>query len=415
MKILLYGSNYAPELTGVGKYTAEMACWLAARGHQVRVITAPPHYPEWEVRRGYSSWRWSRSVEAGVTVWRCPAWIPAAPRGLARLLHTASFAIGSFPILLGQLFWKPDIVWVVEPPLLCAPAAAMTARLVRAVSWLHVQDFEVDAAFELGLLKGARARAAALAFERWLFRRFSVVSTISGKMVDRLISKGVTESQIVLLPNWTDSDVFDGVTLESVSALRRKLDVPSGARVALYSGNMGRKQGLEILARVAKSPAVRELAETSLCFVFCGNGVGRPDLEDACGGLANVRFSDLLPAAEFPVLLQLADIHLLPQLAQASDLVMPSKLGGILASGRPVVASACPDTELALVASTGGVVVAPGDHDAMARAVAELASDEALRLRLGRAGSEYAANHLDRDHVLSSLEAHFQRLSQLRS
>ena len=325
-------------------------------------------------------------------------------------MHTLSFAAGAFPILLAQLAWEPDIVWVVEPPLACAPTAALIAFLSGAASCLHVQDFEVDAAFELGLLKGDRARSWAQRLERWLMRRFRIVSTISGKMTERLGNKGLPEDRIRLLPNWVDISVFDGITAQSVSALRDKLSIPDGAKVVLYSGNMGRKQGLEILANVAGNPAVHHLAGGDLCFVFCGNGVGRKELEDACVGFSNVRFCDLLPAAEFPALLKLADIHLLPQLAQASDLVMPSKLTGILASGRPVVATASPGSELAEVAAVGGIVVPPGDHEAMASAVANLAGNDELRLALGKSGHDYAIVHLDRDHVLSALESDFRRL-----
>ncbi len=90
MKILLYGINFAPELTGIGKYTGEMAAWLAARGHQVRVVTAPPYYPHWKVGEGYSGTHWQRQTWAGVQVWRCPLWVPSQPSGLKRLLHLAT-------------------------------------------------------------------------------------------------------------------------------------------------------------------------------------------------------------------------------------------------------------------------------------------------------------------------------------
>ena len=68
--------------------------------------------------------------------------------GLKRLVHLATFALSSFPVLMAQWRWKPDVVWVVEPPLFCAPAAVALARLSGAKAWLHVQDYEVDAAFE---------------------------------------------------------------------------------------------------------------------------------------------------------------------------------------------------------------------------------------------------------------------------
>ena len=82
MRLLIYGLNHAPEPTGIGKFTGEMAAWLAARVHQVRVVTAPPYYPAWQVGAGYSGWRWRRERVEGAEVYRCPLYVPARPRGL---------------------------------------------------------------------------------------------------------------------------------------------------------------------------------------------------------------------------------------------------------------------------------------------------------------------------------------------
>ena len=184
---------------------------------------------------------------------------------------------------------------------------------------------------------------------------------------------------------------------------RAELGLAASAVVALYSGNMGGKQGLEVLADVARlCPGVQ--------FVFCGNGAGRADLVARCQGLPNVRFLDLQPLERLPDLLAMADIHLLPQRADAADLVMPSKLTGMLASARPVVATAHLGTELATVVQTCGLVVPPGDAMAFAHAVRGLAGDRALRERLGAAGFLYAHEHLDRDAVLQQFEADLKGL-----
>ena len=123
MKILIHGINYAPEQIGIGKYTGEMAVWLAKRGHSVHVVTAPPYYPDWCAKDGYRAGQYWYEFRDGVDIWRCPLWIPRHPSGLKRVIHLLSFALFSFPILLRQVFWKPDIVIVIEPPLLCAPQA----------------------------------------------------------------------------------------------------------------------------------------------------------------------------------------------------------------------------------------------------------------------------------------------------
>jgi colanic acid biosynthesis glycosyl transferase WcaI len=410
LKILLYGINFAPELTGIGKYTGEMAVWLAARGHDVRVITAPPYYPAWKVWSGYGSYRYARERLGGVSVFRTPVWVPARPGSLKRLVHLASFAVSGLPVLALQAFWRPHVVWTVEPALMCAPAAAALAAVSGGRSWLHVQDYEVDAAFDMGLLHGARLRQGVAAFESWLMRRFDRVSTISSRMMDRALAKGVDAARLVSFPNWVDISAIR--PLAGLSPYRAELGIAPDAAVALYSGNMGGKQGLEILADAAV--LLRDVHE--LRFVFCGNGAGRADLVQRCADLPNVTFLDLQPLERLGDLLGLADIHLLPQRADAADLVMPSKLTGMLASGRPVVATAHADTELGhVVQEHCGLVTPPEDAIAFAHAIRVLAADPVQRATLGVSARAYAEAYLDRDAVLGRFESDLLQLVQPRT
>ena len=414
MRILLNGINYTPELTGIGKYTGELAEWLVANGHEVKVITAPPYYPDWKVLPPYSSWKYSKEIIAGVQVWRCPLWVPKKPSGLKRLLHLFSFAISSAPVMFAQVFWKPDVVLVVEPPLFCAPIAWMTAKLSGAQSWLHIQDFELDAAFDLGLLKGELTKQLALKAESSLLNQFNVVSTISHKMLERLATKGINPNKSILFPNWVDLAPFqvDESALRSKPKdFRAQLKISPDAVVAMYSGNMGNKQGLEILGEVARI-CQRTEAENKISpnnskieFVFCGAGAAKDELVRSCADLQNVKFLDLQPLEDLPVLLRAADIHLLPQRAEVEDLVMPSKLTGMLASARAVVASSRVNTELAKVVTECGLLVEPGDSHAFALAIQSLAANEGMRSKLGAAGKIYAEKHLDKEMILRAFES----------
>jgi colanic acid biosynthesis glycosyl transferase WcaI len=149
-------------------------------------------------------------------------------------------------------------------------------------------------------------------------------------------------------------------------------------------------------------------------FVFCGNGAGRADLVALCAGLTNVRFMDLQPMERLGELLEFADIHLLPQRADAADLVMPSKLTGMLASGRPVVATAHINTELASVVAGCGVVVPPEEPELFFNAIIKLANDFPLRVTLGAAGRAYAEEHMDRDAVLTAFETEMKKMTGQR-
>ncbi|MGY2489179.1 WcaI family glycosyltransferase [Cupriavidus sp. CP313] len=394
MKILMYCLNYAPELTGIGKYTSEQAEWLVAQGHEVRVITAPPYYPAWKIAEGYKASTYKRETRNGVTVLRAPLWVPSKPSGLKRLVHLATFAVSSLPVLFAQARWKPDVVFVVEPPLFCSPATLLFARLFGSKTWLHIQDFEVDAAFALGILKSERAKRIVEGIEGWLLRRFDRVSTISQAMMRLAEAKGIDSSRLVHFPNWVDVETIHPEV--NGHAIRDELNIPADAVVALYSGNMGRKQGLEILGKAASLLQ----ASQNIHFVFCGSGPGKAELEETCARLNRVHFLPLQPIERLPSLLASADIHLLPQRADAADLVMPSKLTGMLASGRPIVATAADGTEVADVVSGRGVSVRPGDASAVADAIFALAGNEARRTTFGAAARQYAETSLALDSLL---------------
>lgn len=404
MKIVLLSMNFAPELTGIGKYSGEMADELVRRGHEVTVVCAPPYYPKWDLGRGYSNQAYTREQpKPGLTVFRCPVWLPKRLGGLSRLVHLASFAASSFPVLMRLVMSRPALVFVVAPALFAAPAGWLTARLSGATAWLHVQDFEMDAAFELGLLKGAFVRRLVRGGERRLMCAFDRVSTISRRMLGQLDGKGVANERRELVPNWVDLDQV--VPGDRSPALRRRLGVGEHQMVCLFSGTINRKQGLAAVIDAARLLAGRR----DIVFVVCGNGELRASLEDASRDLDNIRFLDLQPLDALNELLNMADVHLLPQLRGAADLVMPSKLGGMLASGRPVIATAAHGTEIATVVQGCGLVTEPECASGIADAVLELASDETRRLTLGVAAREYAQRHLGTAAVFERLDASFER------
>ncbi len=402
MRILILTLNYLPELTGIGKYNGEMAEWLVARGHKVRIVAAPPYYPQWRVSKGYRSWRYCRESLGGVDVLRCPLWVPATLSGLKRVIHLFSFFLFSFPVMLFQVFWRPHIILVVEPPLFCAPTSLLVSRLSRACSWLHVQDFEVDAAFNLGVLSSPRLRRIVLKVESWLMKRFDRVSTISGQMMTRLGAKGVLSENQILFPNWADIDNI--YPLEFPTTLRKQLSIAASSVTFLYSGNMGEKQGLEIVIEAAQ----RLIERSDIVFVMCGQGAAYHHLRDLADGLENIRWLPLQPLDKLNDLLNMADVHLLPQRADATDLVMPSKLTGMLASGRPVLATVFEGTQIAKVLESSGVVVPPENADFFVNAMVSLAENIEQRRQLGKNARDYAVEFLGRDAVLARFEEALQ-------
>jgi colanic acid biosynthesis glycosyl transferase WcaI len=422
VRILIYGLNYQPELTGIGKYTGEMSSWLAARGHDVHVVTAPPYYPAWRVRDDYRNAYRIQRARGKATIYRCPLYVPAKPTGLKRMAHLASFMLSSLPILLRQAFWTPDVVFTVEPTFFCAPVALLIAMATDAASWLHVQDFEVDAAFDLGLLPAqGPIHDFALALERPFTQAFTRVSSISIKMVERAQSKGVLPADTILFPNWVNVDEIHPQDPTEPNSFRKELGLPATGEdakiILLYSGNMGAKQGLELLAPLAEAFAPGGLyADPRVHFLFCGDGAFRSQLKTLVAHRPNVTMLPLQPYLRLNDLLNAADIHLLPQRAGAADLVMPSKLTGMLSSGRPVIATADPDTQVGHVVSgytpeeACGVVVPAEDAAALHAAVRHLVEDSDLRHHLGANARRYAVEHLGREQVLERFEQDLQTL-----
>ncbi len=403
MKILIYSTNFAPEPTGIGKYSGEMAAWFAKQGHEVRVVAAPPYYPSWKLDPAYKRPFYRREKWNDVDVFRAPIWVPEKPSGMARILHLATFAISSLPIMLRQVFWQPDVVISVAPALMCAPAGWLTAKLSGGKAWLHIQDFEVDVAFEMGMLKGKLLKRVVVGIERWLYKRFDSVSSISGRMMDKLREKGVAENKLVFFPNWVD--VNHVKPLFRPLSYRQELCVDLNVKIVLFSGTLGGKQGLMVIPEAAKRLAHR----TDIMFLVCGNGVMKDKLVEACAGLSNVRFLPLQPFERLGELLGTADIHLLPQSPEAQDLVLPSKMTGMLASGRPIIATCNEGTEIASVVSKCGLVVPPEDADALVGAITKLISDPESMLRLGILARKYAEENLCRERVLGRLEAEFDK------
>jgi colanic acid biosynthesis glycosyl transferase WcaI len=406
VKILILGLNFAPEKVGIAIYTKGLAEALADYGHEVRVVAGQPYYPGWKVLEGHSAFAYSIQNAAGVRVTRVPHYVPARPTGTKRLLHHASFALSAaFPMMTQALTWRPDLVVSVAPSLAAAPLAHCAALLCGGKSWLHLHDFEVEAAFATGLLRrGSVLAELALRFERKVLVSFDSVSSISRAMCRRLMQKGVEATRIFEFGNWADIERVRPLERQSPFRELWKIDTP---HVALYSGNIANKQGAEILIGAAQLLSLRR----DLTFVICGDGPMRATLEAMAAGLPNVKFRDLQPAEQLGDLLGLASVHLLPQVAGAADLVLPSKLANMLASGRPVVATAEPGTGLYEEMQGVGLTVAPGDFKAFTAAIGRLLDDPALAVEMGQAARRRAEERWSKARVLAGMLDHVAVMS----
>lgn len=359
--VLIYGMNYAPELTGIGRYSGELAAGLARRGWLVDVITTPPHYPGWFVREPYRASAYSKESANGITAFRCPILLYKAGRGLGRLAAPLVFALSSAPVALWRILSKrPHAILCVEPTLFVAPMALFAGWLVGARTVLHVQDLEIDAAFAVGHLKaGGLVARLAYGFERFLLARFDHVVTISKQMAARLRQKGIAEQHLSIIRNWVDSSKI--YPLGRASAYRVELGFRPDHFVALYSGQIGAKQALHVLFETAE----RLRDDERIQFVVAGEGPLKQPFVERFGHLPNLRVLGLQPEDRLNEFLNLADCHILPQDPAVQDLVLPSKLGGMLASGKSIIVTAEQGSELADFLGDAARILPAGDVDAL--------------------------------------------------
>lgn len=397
LRILIVGQNYAPEPVGIGPCTAGMAEMLATAGHQVRVVCGTPSYPQWKVFPRYRGLRFRRAIENGVRIVRLPHYVPAVPGGMRRMLYLGSFAFLALMVVFAIIVRRrPDAVVAIIPSTLAAIVVGLCARVFRLPLWVHVQDLEAELAIATGLIGRSPWLTAVARRVQRLALHSDRLSSISPAMCRHLATTQHPPSDIVEFRNWARPDVQP---IDKPSPFREEWQIKQ-RHVALYSGNIAAKQGVEIIAETARLLAHRD----DLLFVICGNGPRRQELADSVADCANVRLFDLQPAERLADLLGLASVHLLPQMAGAADLVLPSKLPNMLASGRPVVATVTPDTDLGRELGECGLIVPPHDAGAFADAIVRLLDDEALRDKCGRNAQARAAERWSKQAILEQFE-----------
>jgi len=401
MRILIYGINYAPELTGIGKYTGEMAEWLASRGHDVQVLTAMPYYPEWQVHQDYQNKKWHQERRNGVVIHRCPLYVPKNVSSIKRIIHEFSFLASTFPFWVKSIFTKKfDIVFSIAPPFHLGLMPVFYKWIKGAKMITHIQDLQVDAAKDLGMIQNKYFLNLMFGMERFLLKQSSFVSTISNGMQRKIEAKKIGKSKLLLFPNWVDESIIKPLPPEH--SLRMELGIDYNKKVILYSGNLGEKQGLEMIIEVAR----QYIEHPDVLFLICGSGGGKEKLIRLADdyALTNIRFLPLQPYSKLSALLATADVHLVLQKSSASDLVMPSKLTGILAAGGCVLVTALPGTSLYEEIEKGamGILVEPDDINALKNGIDKAIFADTAEIREN--ARKYAEAHLSKKNILQSFE-----------
>jgi len=400
MHILIYSYNYYPEPIGIAPLMTELAEGLVKQGHEVRVITGMPNYPQRKIYDGYQGKFYLSEEKNGVIIQRSYLRIKSKPNVLDRLLLELSFVFTSLPqALKGK---RPDIILLTVPPLLISLPASFLGWLYNCPVVLNLQDILPEAAIGIGLIKNKFIIQGLAALEKFAYGNAHTISVISEGFRENLLNKGVPNQKIICIPNWVNVNFIR--PLKKKNSHWKSDHQLDGKFVVLYSGNIALTQGLETVIETA----VRLGQITEIVFVIVGEAKALQRLQQYClsCGADNVLLLPLQPREQLPQMLAAADVGLIVQKRNVTSFNMPSKIPLLLASGRPIVGSVPKNgtAAQAIQLSGGGLVVDPESPDALADAVHKLYKNPTLAAQLGLKGRKFALENYSFDQALYSYE-----------
>jgi colanic acid biosynthesis glycosyl transferase WcaI len=386
-----------PELIGSAPFTSDLAEWLAQDGRPITVLSGLPHYPGTTVFPAYQGGRLERETMGRVVVERVQSGPPRRTSALGRILNEAGFLFRGLAALASGRIPRHPVVLALCPSILCV-AVALAARQRNGVAIAIVHDIQSGLAERLGM-NGGRLAGLMRWVERAMLNRVDLVIVLSQEMKDQLRRIGVT-APIDVVPLWVDTDQIQPIEPVARPAVK-----------VLYSGNLGRKQGLGQVVAMAEQLASRR---PEIEIVLRGNGNQAQELiaEIERRHLDNVRLAELQPNEALGTALSAGDIHLVPQNPQAAAFAVPSKVYNIMAVGRPFVATALPNSTLWHLQRQSGafLCVPPNEPRGFAEAVMRLADDAQLRRELGRRGREFVEQHYAKPLILRAFSSRLDAL-----
>jgi colanic acid biosynthesis glycosyl transferase WcaI len=406
MRVIVWGINYAPEITGISPHNVAFCEFLEHEGEDVEMITTFAYYPAW---RKYPEDRYHffRTDQIkGVPVHRCWHFVPKRVSAWKRIVHEATFILTS--TLRALLLRRPDVYVVVSPPLLLGVAAWMVSTVKGAPFVFHVQDLQPDAAVGLGMLRAGWFTRVLYGLEAFAYKHAARVSGISEEILDAFRRKGVPEQKLILFPNGVA--IPDPTQIPGRGRFRVKNGFAADEFLAVYAGNLGVKQGLNILLDAAEQLR----GNNQIRIVLCGDGAERAALQKSVQDrrLNNISMLPLQFGIDYHELLVDSDVSLITQQSGSGNAFFPSKLLVTLAYGSPLVTVADDESALARAVAEGGFGrnLSPGQADQLATTFRELAQDQPQLRQWSENGRVYV-NRFEQRRLLADFFRQLQLLS----
>ena len=405
MKICFFNRSYWPDQAATGQFLTELAEDLVARyGSDVTVVAGRSlNAARPEAGRGMRVV--TRETRRGVDIRRAVGTTLHPGHFAARASNYVSYfgaaTVASFAV------GRPDVVVSLTDPPIVGLAALWTARRTGARFVFLCEDIFPEVATLLEDFHNSAVNSALERINRHLLRNADGIIALGDRMRRRLVEeKGADPARVHIIHNWADCDAI--VPGPKDNAFSREHEL-ADRFVLMHSGNVGMSQNLEVLVEAAD----RLRSKERLTIAIVGDGSKRRALEEmtAARGLTNVRFLPYQPKALLHDSFAAADVFLVSLKAGIEGFIVPSKVYGILAAGRPYIAATDPSSEPAQIARENGcgLVATPGDPAALAEAIATMYDDPAMTREMGTR-ARLVARQYDRKVAVQSYHELFERI-----
>jgi len=388
MHILLINQFYRPDVAATAQLLTDLAEELAQQGHEVDVVCSRSKYS------GGTERFTKEEILGNVRIHRIAATGFGNSKRIGHLVDWLSFFFSAS--------WKVvrlprmDLCVVLTTPPFIGYAAILLKWLKKTPFVLWSMDIYPDIAVATGVIKRGKVLDRLFSrLARKLYHKASCIISLGEVMTQRLIEKGADPGKIKAIHNWVPGESVEFKTPD-LSSLRKQWKLNN--RVTLmYSGNLGMGFDLETFASAMGMLGSIE----NLSIVFVGNGIKHTQLCNLLekNGLCNVAYSLPVPLAQLSDSLAAGDIHIVSQKPGTQGLIVPSKLYGIMAAGRPAIFIGPRDSECSQIIrkSGAGIIVLPGNANGLAEAIKSLANNPELRAEMGKRGRKYYEQHFGRD------------------
>jgi len=394
MRILLPIIQFPPDVNPTGMLMAQLCEGLTAYGHEVSVITAFPHYENFRVWDEYRGKLVQRGRYHNMAVVRLYVYAPGKKSMVNRLISYLSYnALATIAGAISRSKW--DVILCPNGSFFTGLSAWFLEKLKSVPFIYNVQDVYPDVPIRAGQLRNPYAISALRSMENFMYRKAAHISVITPAMRDNLLSKGVADEKMSIIPNFVDTEFIRPLPKFNNFAQANGL---ADKFVVTHAGSIGYVYDLDTMLDAAQLLS----AEKDILFLIVGHGVAKAALEMKAHEmkLANVRFMPFQPREDLPSLRASSDVQVSLYKNGAANESFPSKVYEIMASGRPLLASADSDSSVANVVKTAGcgLCVQPGDAEGLAQAILKLYRDSCLRETMGQRGRQYAEENYSK-HV----------------